>query len=316
MKRMRGLESLFRECADRPLWEGFRWIPVRRKLWRLGISTSELRESWVFEGLRYAVGAVCNIRDELTWTDVLKATTGLFNGEGHLEARLFVKDCKLKAFDRFCDICGDLYDDNTQLVSDGVSLKLRVRKDRTAANRERFGWKGAPLQVRGLSRLCVALDRQLLQDGIQDGSGNAAGAAGFEGSVQGGFMSRLERVVADRRRLAKEKDSGVSRVFDFDGIWDEIEEWAGERNVDVRETFSRVMAIEGDVGDTLRKSRLFAELSASVASRGLSPALLAQTTVFCFDFGMCKWIGGGVMLPTDVGSDADRVFSALHGARW
>ncbi len=212
-----------------------------------------------------------------------------------------VCQAKRKAFERFHTIVEGLMDPNTQIISDGISLQLRIQKDRSVAAAERLGWKGAPLEVRGVARLCRALDQQL-------------------GGAGGGLMAALMAEVKQRRVAVKQANSGVERVYDWAAIGDAIEEAAQRQGVDVRATFAKILASGGDAGggaaagdsarspDMLRKSHLFAQLPAAIAARVVPPDLLAGTTTFCFDFGLCKWIGGGIMLPTDQGVDAERVF--------
>lgn len=300
MAKLHQLEELYRTGAAAPQWAGFRWVPQRRRQWRVSISTSDLRGSPLFAALR----AVVHVDDDakITWTDVLKACARV-DGYDYMEllADNAVCQAKRKAFERFHTIVEGLMDPNTQIISDGVSLQLRIQKDRSVAAAERLGWKGAPLEVRGVARLCRALDQQL-------------------GGAGGGLMAALMAEVKWRRVAVKRANSGVERVYDWAAIWDAIEEAARRQGVDVRATFAKILAGGGDAGggaaagdsahspDMLRKSHLFAQLPAAIAARVVSPDLLASTTTFCFDFGLCKWIGGGIMLPTDQGVDAERVF--------
>ena len=113
----------------------------------------------------------------------------------------------------------------------------------------------------------------------------------------------LERALRDRRRLAKQKNSEVKRIFDLEALWSRVKMWAVEKGHSLQMIFAGVMTSDGVVGDRLRKSRLFAELPASIACSLVSPKVLAATTVFSLDLGLCKWLGGGVVLPANGGDD-------------
>ena len=102
-------------------------------------------------------------------------------------------------------------------------------------------------------------------------------------------------------------------------VWHDVEEWAAQELIDVRATFAHVLESQGEPDDdTLRKSRLFAELPASVAARVMSPQVLAATTVFSFDFGLKKWIGGGIVLPASGDENGERVVQpyAVYGGEY
>ena len=284
MAQMLRLDTLYRETTGQSKWKGYRWIPKRQREWRLNVSTSDLQSSSFFKELRALLPGL----EKPTWTDVVRACAGL-DSMSQLEAEKFVCHRKEYAFERICRILNDLAtlgENNTQVLSDGVSFQLRVKKDRSDARREKFGWQAAPLQVRGMARLCSSLDRQL----------------GFAGL---GFLSQLDLAIKKRRLLVKEHSD--ERVYNWDSLWQDVEAWAIVEKINVRETFSRVMESDGDAGDTLRKSRLFAELPASVAARVVSPELLASTTVFSLDFGLVKWVGGVVVLPASGEDGGQRV---------
>ncbi len=195
-----------------------------------------------------------------------------------------VIESKEWAFERCARILMGLGDRNTQVLSDGESLKLRIKKDRSVEQRECLDWRKAPDKVRGLSRLCMTLDRELHLE-------------------EAGFMKCLEQTVARRRVDVKDPDSDVDKVFDVEELWLECEGWAVRNGIDFKSAFARVLQSDSASGDTLRKSQLCAQLPAAVACRLFTPKLLSEIVVFCFDFGLVKWIGGGVMLPG--GKDAD-----------
>ena len=301
--KVQQLEELFRRTTGRTLWAGFKWIPERQKQWRASICGGEMTKAECFGKLRVCLGGNEKFNGKIDkrfkWMDVLRACAALDSTMSEEEIRTHLRGDqekqkgKRRAFNRFLAISKAMADTDvidSSLISDGVSLQLMFKKDVSAALRERLSWKSGPLRVRGLSRLCLALDRVIERE-------------------DDGFMCCLESAVAKRRAEKAE------RIFDLDAIWEAIEQWAKGKRIDVQEVFSHVMKSNDEVGDsddkandTLRKSRLFAELPATIAARLFSPVLLATIPIFSFDFGLCKWIGGGVMLPTDQGPDAERLF--------
>ena len=77
----------------------------------------------------------------------------------------------------------------------------------------------------------------------------------------------------------------------MEAIWEEIEQWAASNKHDIKNTFSELLKNDGDAQDLLKKSRLCGELPAVIAARLFTPELVETTTIFSFDFGLCKWIG-------------------------
>lgn len=290
-RMMNQLEDLFRATSGNAVWGGYVRTPVRQKLWRIGISSTELQFSPFFARLRESVGSVYQ---QPTWTDILRACSGSSFGLSSLAAGVWLVDGKSDSYARMHRILDSLVDENTQLVTDGVSLKLRTRRNLAEKERLTMGWKGAPAQVIGISRLCVAVDNQLT-----------------DRDINYSCFAELERVVEERRSLAKQPFSGVSSVFNLEEVWKMMEDRFDANGIVIRDEVANLLNSLNAPGDSLRKSRIFGCLPACIAARVLAPEVLDSLCVFSFDFGLCKWLGGGVVLPTDPAT-GDRTFQPFH----
>jgi hypothetical protein len=278
MELVNKLESCFRERAARPKWKGYNWIPQRRKQWRLSISSSDLQGS-IFFSRSCVANSLRRIHRRLHgWMDVLQSCACFNTGYSFEQTFNFVVPDKEFAFKKMWNVLETSRDTNGQILSDGVSLKLRYEKDRSVAVRERLDWKQAPLQVMGISRVCGALDRVL-------------------DIHECGFTKKLEEVVENRRRLYNKKEREVERVFDLEAVWKNVQKWAADSGYSIQDAFAKVLTNDECNNDLLAKSKLFGEIPAYIASSLLNEDTLQSTTTCSFDFGLCKWIGGVVALP-------------------